>query len=365
MKNNIKFLFVFFIFTSTLFAFNIATKYPSYSYVFNEFDIDKSYIEDADFIGFVISHEKQLKRFYLRSLRRGAEVLPTMKGILTNEGVSDLFIYLSMIESGFSSSAVSPKKAVGLWQFIPATAKDYNLVVCDSYDERCDTTSSTSAAIHYLNKLHKQFGKWYLAVMAYNCGEGCVQRAIKKAGTDELTILTDDSLAYLPKETREYIKKILLVAMIGENNIFGFATTAEFPKDTTVVEVESGTDLKKVAKVLKMDTSVLQKLNSKIKNGIVLSKEKKYKIQIPIDKVFAFYLRYELLKEPITVKENLISHYVKLGETLKTIAQTYGTTRDEIIQTNHLDNEYLLVDQFLIIPVSKKTFEKVLKGTSK
>jgi len=140
---------------STAYALSLETKYPSYTYVFNEFDVDESYLYDEGFISFVSKQEKNLKSFYKHSLRRGKEVLPMMQGLLIDDGVSDLFIYLSMVESGFSSDAVSPKKAVGLWQFMPATARDYKLTVCNTYDERCDTVSATSAAINYLNKLHK------------------------------------------------------------------------------------------------------------------------------------------------------------------------------------------------------------------
>ena len=81
-------------FIGLLNANTLAQKYPSYSYVFNEFDVDKSYIRDPDFSSFVRKHEKGMKAFYRRSLERGTEVLPTMKGMLMGEGVSDLFIYL-------------------------------------------------------------------------------------------------------------------------------------------------------------------------------------------------------------------------------------------------------------------------------
>ena len=282
---------------------SITKKYPSYKYVFNEFDVRKSYIDNPEFVHFIAKHEKNMKAFYRRSLKRGKDVLPTMKGLLVGEGVSDLFLYLSMIESGFSTGAVSPKKAVGLWQFMPATARQYNLKVCSNYDERCDTVSATSAAINYLNKLHRQFGKWYLAAMAYNCGEGCVERAIRKAGTDDIATLTDNNLKILPRETRNYIRKILLVAMIGESKSRGnltknkLANSLSYNEDEiTEVEVMAGTSLQKLAKLIKMEFKVLQKMNRRMKNGLVPMYRPTYMIQIPLDKIYAFYLRYELLE---------------------------------------------------------------------
>ena len=347
------------VFTTILLASSLESKYPSYSYVFHEFDVDESYLYDDDFIQFVQTHEKQLNRFYKRSLLRGEEILPMIQGKLLEDGVSDLFIYLSMVESGFSTNIVSPKKAVGLWQFMPATAKHYNLTVCNSYDERCDAISATTAAIKYLNKLHKQFGKWYLAAMAYNCGEGCVSKAIQKAGSDELALLTDSHLKYLPKETREYIKKILLLAMIGESSAIGLDDTIESENGLIQVEVDSHTPIATIAKLINMDKKALLSLNHAFIHGKVPKNKAFYTLTIPIEKVYDFYLRYD----PSNIKEeapksHLITHAVRLGETLKSIAKEYESDVDEIRVANHLDNPYLVVGSLLVIPVTQKIFEK-------
>ncbi len=351
------------LFFSSSYALSLEEKYPSYSYVFNEFDVDESYLYDDTFASFVAQHEKNLRSFYRRSLDRGQEILPTMQGLLVEDGVSDLFIYLSMVESGFSSEAVSPKKAVGLWQFMPATAKQYNLTVCGIYDERCDTVSATSAAINYLNKLHKQFGKWYLAALAYNCGEGCVEKAITRAGTDDLSILTDGHLKYLPRETRDYIKKILLVAMIGENVTLGFGNNTRDSLEETLIQVDvlAGASLKEIAILLKMKEKRLLKLNSSLKNGLVPKSKPLYKVTIPIEKMYAFYLRYEFPEKKRMANSHMISHYVRMGETVKSIAALYETDMDQIRISNHLEDDSLTLDSFLAIPVSQHIFEKMSK----
>lgn len=350
--------------SSTTYALSLENKYPSYTYVFNEFDVDESYLYNDDFISFVSAHEKKLKAFYRHSLHRGKDLLPTMQELLVTDGVSDLFIYLSMVESGFSSDAISPKKAVGLWQFMPATAKDYDLTVYQDYDERCDTVSATSAAINYLNKLYKQFGKWYLAALAYNCGEGCVERAIERAGTDDLSILTDGHSKYLPRETRQYIKKILLVAMIGENLTLGFSNdNSTDPKERLIqVDVHAGTSLKEIAALLKMKEEKLLSLNRGYKNGSVPEDKKMHKVTIPIEKIYAFYLRYE---QPAVKKEyrsHMISHNVSAGETLEEIAKVYNADIEEIKTSNQLPDDFLTVGTLLVIPVSKNTFEKCLNN---
>jgi membrane-bound lytic murein transglycosylase D len=266
-----------------------------------------------------------------------------------------------MVESGFSSDAVSPKKAVGLWQFMPATARSYDLTVYAAYDERYDMVSATSAAIRYLNKLYKQFGKWYLAAMAYNCGEGCLEQAIKQARTDDLSILTDDKMQYLPRETRQYIKKLLLVAMIGENLTLGFGTNEDdsWERSLIQVEVHSGTSLKKIASILKMDEKKLLGLNRGLKTGVVPSDRPMYKIMIPIEKIYAFYLRYEQPQTVKRYKSHMVSHNIGLGETLESIANLYEADVEEIKASNHLTEEYLTVGNMLVIPVTQDIFEKV------
>ena len=356
-------LFFYTLWASSVYGISLEHKYPSYTYVFHEFDIDESYLYNEDFISFVSKHEKKLRSFYTRSLLRGKEILPMIQGLLVEDGVSDLFIYLSMVESGFSTDAVSPKKAVGLWQFMPATAKEYNLTVCRSYDERCDPVNATSAAIAYLNTLHKQFGKWYLSAMAYNCGEGCVSRAIKRAGTDELSVLIDGDLNYLPRETRQYMKKILLLAMIGENDTLGFSNNTDAMPENALIQVNvlAGTPLKEIASLLKMKEETLLSLNRSIKEGRIPQEKATYKITIPIEKVYAFYLRYQLREKEKVFKSHMISHHVALGETVESIAALYEVDAEEIITANHLKNDYLFLDRLLVIPVKKKIFDNMLK----
>ncbi len=344
------------------FSFSITDKYPSYAYVFAEFGVNEAYIYDAGFELFVLHNEKKIKAFYKRSLGRGENLLPMMKGFLMDDGLSDLFIYLSMVESGFSPEVVSSKKAVGLWQFMPVTAKHYNLSVCNSFDERYDPISSTNAAINYLSKLYRQFGKWYLAAMAYNCGEGRLEKAIKKAGSDELSILVDDRHKYLPLETREYIKKILLVAMVGESTTLDFAPKQYLStKNLLQVEVLGGTKLRELAKIIKMKPSQLLSLNKQFKEGMVPKDKPVYNVTIPEEKMILFYLRYELPEEKKSIKPHLISHYVSLGETLESIAKQYHSSTEEIKAANRLSDDFLILDTLLVIPVSQGLFEKTLK----
>jgi len=343
-------------------ATSLSEKYPSYRYVFSEFDVDGSYIDDDRFNHFVKTHEKGLHRFYKKALKRGENLLSLVRGELLEDGLSDLFLYLSMVESGLATDVISSKKAVGLWQFMPKTAKYYNLEVCNSLDERCDPFISTRAAIQHLQSLHRKFGRWYLAVMAYNCGEGRLQKAIKKAGTDSLSVLTDDKYRYLPSETRDYIRKILLVAMIGENEMIDFASGTAQTKFAQV-EVAGGTDLGFLAQRIGMRPRILKGLNRKFMNGKIPSGREKYMITIPEDRLPAFYLKYDLETEEksVSIKPHLLSHIVVLGDTLRIIAKRYHSTAEEIMKANHLQDDALEVGSILVIPISKEDFERLLE----
>ena len=336
--------------TSLLFSnVDIIKKYPAYAYVLSEFDIESSYIYDDEFDKFVRKYENTLNRFYRNSIDRGNIIIPTIKRGLIDNTLSDLLVYVSMVESGFVSDIKSHKKAVGLWQFIPATAKKYNLKINNCYDERCDIDIATKAAIKHFKHLYKKFGKWYLAILAYNCGEGRLSNAIKKAKSDDLHTLLDEHSHYLPKETRDYIKKILLVALIGESkdNLF----EVSYP-DIVKVEVAPKTNLKDIAKLLGMSSSKLLMLNARYKSAVLPDDKYSYDISIPEDKMITFYQKYQMPPK-IIKKSFLISYHVKLGDTLETIAKKFSTDIEDIKIANHLQNDYLIVGQLLIIPTNK------------
>jgi membrane-bound lytic murein transglycosylase D len=126
-------------------------------------------------------------------------------------------VYLAMIESEFNPNARSPVKAVGLWQFMSGTARQFGLRVGRRVDERKDPARETDAAVAYLSDLHERLGSWYLAAAAYNSGEGTVLRALqavtgKSVGTDEDFFRI---LPQLPRETQDYVPKLIAAARIG------------------------------------------------------------------------------------------------------------------------------------------------------
>ena len=160
-----------------------------------------------------------LRNSYATDLDRMAHYSKMISDKLADRGMPQSLVYLAMIESGFNPKARSPVKASGLWQFMGPTAKQYGLTVNKRVDERTNPARSTDAALKYLSSLHNRLGSWYLAAAAYNSGEGTVTKALKSVtgrtrGTDADYYLISSRL---PRETRDYVPKMIAAARIGAN----------------------------------------------------------------------------------------------------------------------------------------------------
>lgn len=159
-------------------------------------------------------------------LKRMTRYEPMISQKLAARDMPQGLIYLAMIESGFNPTAKSRVAATGLWQFMRGTGKEYGLTVSRRVDERTNPSLATDAALEYLADLHDRFGSWYLAAAAYNTGQGRVARVLKQVtGKKRGTDADYYRIAHrLPKETREYVPKLIAAARIGTNpQKYGFA----------------------------------------------------------------------------------------------------------------------------------------------
>jgi membrane-bound lytic murein transglycosylase D len=159
-----------------------------------------------------------LKSDYQSSLVRKDKYEAMISSKLAARQMPQELIYLALIESNFNPNAKSHAKAVGLWQFMSGTARQFGLTVRGRVDERRDPVRATDAALTYLSSLYDRFGSWYLAAAAYNSGAGTVSRALrnvtgKKVGTDEdfFRIMPN-----LPRETQDYVPKLIASARVGQ-----------------------------------------------------------------------------------------------------------------------------------------------------
>lgn len=158
-----------------------------------------------------------LRGDFQQSLQRMEKYEGMITAKLDARGMPRELIYLALIESNFNPTAKSPVKAVGLWQFMSATARQFGLSVGRKVDERKDPAKATDAALAYLDQLHDRFGSWYLAAAAYNSGQGTVSKALRTV--TRRTTGTDADffriLPRLPKETQEYVPKLIASARVG------------------------------------------------------------------------------------------------------------------------------------------------------
>ncbi len=203
---------------------------------------------------------------------------------LAERGMPEELIYLAMIESGFSTSATSPVAAVGLWQFMGPTAKQYGLRVDQWVDERRDPIRATDAALTYLEVLHERYDSWYLAAAAYNTGPARVDRALRRraasttaAATTTADIETQEGadvdlywqiIDQLPRETREHVPRLLAVTLLAresEENGFDVERLRAYTYDR--VWVPGGTRLTAVARALEVPARELRDLNPHLIRG--------------------------------------------------------------------------------------------------
>lgn len=286
------------------------------------------------------------------------EFIPIIRSMIVQAGIPQEFLFLAMAESGFSSRAYSKKKAVGIWQFMPYTAKDLGLVINDYVDERRDPIKSTQAAIKYLQFLYNATGEWYLAAMAYNCGIGRLKKAIEKAGSSELEVLLDEQEKYLPGETRQYIRTILSMSLAFSNTQKMRAVDREYllnrgAFDTLAqVQVKGGTLLASIAASAGMSLEDIKKYNRHLTYNFLPKSNKEYAIYIPYDRLAHFKQNYDPNALP---SANFIFHKVKKGESLASIAKKYGISMEELkLSNNFSSKQTIFANQKIVIPILQK-----------
>lgn len=221
------------------------------------------------------------KNFFRNWLEKSSKYMPLLQSELRKAGLPTDLAYMVMIESGFSSTAVSHAQAVGPWQFIESTGKSYGLQKNWWLDERRDIRKSTQAAIRYLKDLKREFGSWYLVAASYNMGENGLRRQIKKYGTNDYWELV--KYKALPQETQDYVPKILAALMIAKApNLYGFRDLdAQYPLQYEMVLAPSGTDLENLANHLNITKQAMKDLNAELVLGYIPKQVSGHYIRIP------------------------------------------------------------------------------------
>ena len=277
--------------------------------------------------------------------------------------------YLPIIESNLSIRATSRMGAVGLWQFMPATGKNLGLEINSLVDERCDVVKSTRAACRFLAYLYKVYGDWGLAIAAYNCGPGNVNRALARAGANCRTYW--DIYDFLPRETRGYVPKFIAAAYAytyhREHNVEPRPRPEVVATDT--VMIHRVTHLGQVASTLNIPLETLRELNPQYKLDIVPATTKAYALRLPMRYTSEFVEAEQEIyaKDTIYLKEYLnpanlekkraegvgYIYTVRSGDNLGVIAKRNRCSVKEIMKWNKLSSTIIRPGQKLRIEKPK------------
>jgi membrane-bound lytic murein transglycosylase D len=270
------------------------------------------------------SRPEYIKRF----VDRGSRYLHYIVEQVEKRGMPTEIALLPVVESAFNPKASSRSKAVGLWQFIPSTGKNYGLSQDWWKDNRRDIVAATDAALNYLERLHTMFGSWELALAAYNCGEGCVSRAI--AANQRRGLPTDYASLSLPPETRNYVPKLFAV-----KNIVLSPTSYG-------IELESVPDqpyFTEVAAPAKIDVKVAAKLAGLSEEDFIALNPAHNKpvaagtgtFIVPVDRAESFKANLEAYDKPLV---SWTTYAAKKGESLDAIAKHHGLAPAQLKAAN-------------------------------
>jgi soluble lytic murein transglycosylase-like protein len=256
------------------------------------------------------------RRTFSAWLRQGEPYFALIRTALAKYGLPEELVAVAFVESGFQPSAKSHAGAVGMWQFMQATARIYGLTVTSDLDERRDVELATDAAARHLRDLYQLFQNWELALAAYNAGSLRVQQLIGESGSSDFWTIAEFNPS-IPEETANYVPKVLAVVSVLRNlEAHGFAegTTqvAVSPApETAITEVAPGTSLAKLAEAIGIELSELKRLNPHLLGSKVPLNGTAGKLTIPKDRLaLAQLLLPDGNQPPSSVQELLLSQAV-------------------------------------------------------
>ena len=294
---------------------------------------------------------------------------PIIEEELHNAGLPLELRYLPIIESNLSIRATSRMGAVGLWQFMPATGKNLGLEINSLVDERCDVMKSTRAACKFLAYLYKVYGDWTLAIAAYNCGPGNVNRALTRAGAACKTFW--DIYDFLPRETRGYVPKFIAAAYAYTYHKAHNITPTAIPDcvATDTVVINRVMHLGQVASTLNIPIETLRDLNPQYKLDIIPATKKAYSLRLPTRYTSEFLQNEKEIysKDSLYLKEYInpanlekkraegvgYIYTVRSGDNLGLIAKRNRCTVKELMKWNKLNSTVIRPGQKLRIEKPK------------
>ncbi len=262
-------------------------------------------------------------------MRRSGRYAPMIRRILDEEGLPPEMIYLAQAESGFMPRAVSWAAAVGLWQFVQSRGREYGLNQTAHTDDRLDPEKATRAAAKHLRDLYHQFGDWYLAVAAYNCGPWAVERGVQRTGYADFWELYKRNV--LPRETANYLPIILALTIIAKNpKAYGLdGITPDSPYEYDTIRISADTHLELMADLAERPLKMFQELNPSV---IRLIAPAGYQIHVPKGMGKTVLARLEFV--PAAKRTQWRVRRFQAGESVATVAAQFRLTEQSVALAN-------------------------------
>jgi membrane-bound lytic murein transglycosylase D len=300
------------------------------------------------------------RKILLAGLRRSGRYRPLIERIFAEEGVPEELIYLAQAESGFLPRALSKKKAVGMWQFIAGTGDQYALAHNAAFDDRFDPEKATRAAAKFLKDLHTRYGDWYLAMAAYNCGPGAVDRAVERTGyADYWELLKRHAL---PKETSGYVPIIVAMTIMAKNpKDYGLDNVeVDAPIEYDSIRVTAATNLNLIADATMQPASVIRDLNPSLLKTVAPAG---YEVNVP--KGSAENAQTALDFIPAQNRQSWRLHHVEAGDTLAGIARLYHLPAERLLAVNRAADSMAPGDMLLVPAVYHEEQTARVRRTSR
>lgn len=341
--------------------------------------------------GFINYFAVRKPHYSLVMERRKNLYFPVFEEILKKNGVPDEMKYLAIVESGLNPRAVSRVGAVGLWQFMPETGRQFGLSINEFIDERMDLYKSTHAACKYLNMAFSIFKDWELSIASYNCGMGHVRRSIRRSGyADSFWEVYD----FLPQETRSYVPQYVAVNYVmnylKEHDIVADSIEAPMAFDTIRFRHQY-VNIEALCRQIDLCMDDFYKLNPAIQKNY-LPPHISYSLRIPRDKMNIYYQNFDAIADSCASISNLSAftppayisvfgkkstaqtniaiaatptnskkyfHTVRKGQTIYKVAAQYGVDVSEVRKWNKLRGTKLQTGQKLIVYKSQQVNQPI------
>jgi membrane-bound lytic murein transglycosylase D len=297
-------------------------------------------------LGYLHFFDTRGRNTLVAGIQRAGRYRPMIQRILDEEGIPEELIHLAQAESGFLPRAMSRMAAGGMWQFLTWRGREYGLMQTRFSDDRMDPERATRSAARHLHDLYNEFGDWYLALAAYNCGPVVVEKAVERTGYADFWELR--SRGVLPIETTNYVPIILAMTIMEKNpaayRLQGLRVDSPLEYDT--IEVSASTSLALIADLADAPLPEIQALNPAILKGLT---PPGYAVHVP--KGTGDHLMASLQMIPPERRNAWRIHRVVSGETLASLVKKYHLPATSLLAANKLDKPEVREGDRLIVPL--------------